>query len=336
MYSVAKNLGKGITELTKDEIKRAVADVERKDCSEWTKARFKLSIKKFFQFVNDLDWNSKKYPECVNWIKAKPKKSKLPRPIILTKEEVVRLFKACKGTREKAMCSFMYESGCRCPDELFHMKIGDVEFDEYGAKVKLTSGKVGSRVIRVISCVPHLKTWINEEHPNPRFDNWLWVCKGSRNHGNLIGYQSLKLIVRKWKRKAGIDKKVTAYTFRRTRYTHLATKWPTPVLYKFMGQVQGSKVIDRYVELNEEAIDDAVLNFYGIAAPKGNSDIKPLFCSRCNNQNSPELEYCNTCHAPLTEKAMVEIDTKKKMEIQILLNEMFNNFKEEMRGEMVK
>ncbi len=283
-----------------------------------------------YQFSNELEWNSKEYPECVKWITSSARKSKLIRPIILTEDEIKRMFKVADRGREKAMISFMYESGCRCPDELLHMKVSDVEFDEYGAKVKLTSGKVGSRTIRIIASVPSLKVWINEEHPDPRLDNWLWVSKSDRNRNQPINYQSLKLAVRRWRHSAGIEKKVTSYTFRRTRYTHLATKMPTPLLYKYMGQVQGSKVIDRYVELNDEAVDGAILNFYNMTKPETNDKIKPLFCSRCNKQNSPELEYCDICHAPLTEKALIEVESKKKVEMRALFDELKKEFKEEM------
>jgi hypothetical protein len=181
-----------------------------------------------------------------------------------------------------------------------------------------------------------LKAWILEEHPDGNNSEvWLWVSKGTRNHGKLISYSSLKLAVRKWRKRAGITKRITPYTFRRSRYTHLSTKWPTPVLYKYMGQVQGSKVIDRYVELNEESVDEAVLNFYGMKQ-KDNGDIKPMFCSRCEKQNPPELEYCNTCHAPLTEKAILEVDTKKRIDVRDMFNEMVKEFKEEMRTDMQK
>jgi len=86
---------------------------------------------------------------------------------------------------EKALVSFMYESGCRCPDELLHMKVGDMEFNDYGAKVKLRSGKVGSRIILVISCIPHLKAWIGNEHPNPKSSSYLWVNEGSRKYSKV-------------------------------------------------------------------------------------------------------------------------------------------------------
>lgn len=333
LYMISKNAKKNLADLDKDDLKGIIGQIEKKDYSEWTKVRYKYAVKKFYTFLDGRDWNCKEYADKVKWIGATVRRSKLKRPVILSKEEVLGLFNACRGTREKALCSFMYESGCRSPDELLHMKVGDVEFDEYGAKVKLTSGKVGTRIIRVVSCVPHLKAWVNDEHPDPKPDNWMWVSKGTKRFGEPIGYESLKLLVRKWRNDAGIEKKITSYTFRRTRYTHLSSKWPTPVLYKYMGQVQGSKVIERYVELNQEAVDDAILSFYGMKQ-KNNGDIRPLFCSRCDKQNSPELEYCNTCHAPLTEKAIIAADTKKKIEMQDLFNEMVRKFKEEMKAEM--
>ena len=60
------------------------------------------------------------------------------------------------------------------------MKVGDVEFDEFGAKVKLTSGKVGQRTIRVVACIPRLKEWIDKKHPNPKKSNFLWVSLSNK------------------------------------------------------------------------------------------------------------------------------------------------------------
>lgn len=157
VYSISKITKKKLADMTKDDIKEIVAEIERSKKAEWTKVKYKLSIKKFYQFADKLEWYSKEYPDRVKWINSGARKSKLLRPIILTEDEVKRMFKAANRGREKAMVSFMYESGCRCPDELFHMKVGDVEFDEYGAKVKLTSGKVGTRTIRIISSIPYMK-----------------------------------------------------------------------------------------------------------------------------------------------------------------------------------
>ncbi len=319
---------------TIEDIKSIVADIEKnKNYTEWTKAGYKLTIKKFYKWL-ELKWDSKDFPEKVDWIHAGARKSKLEDPVILTKEEVIKLFNVAQGIEEKALVSFMYESGCRCPDELLNMRVGDVVFDEYGAKVKLTSGKVGSRTIRVISCVPHLKAYIETQHSNSKGYSYLWVCRGS-GHKEVMSYSSLKLLVKKWKDKAKIEKPLTPYTFRRTRYTHLANKIPTPALYNYMGQVQGSKVIERYVKLSGEDVDEAILNFYGITNPK-NSDIKPLFCSRCGKQNAPELEYCSICHAPLTELARVNVEETKKKELSDLVEELIQKRMKELEESKIK
>ncbi len=309
-----------LTKMDKGEIKNLVSEINKKYKSEWTKHGYKVCIKKFFQWLEGYEWKSKKYPERVEWISTGVRKSKLTDPTILSKEEVLKMFRSAEGLREKALVSFMYESGCRV-DELLNMKIGNVEFDDYGAIVKLKSGKVGERKIRVIASVPRLKDWI-ENHPKPRSDNWVWVNE-RRNKGERMGYNNLRFMVAKWVKKSGIKKRVVPYNFRHSRYTHLSKKWPTQVLYKYMGQVQGSKSIERYVRLSTEDIDDTVLNFYGIKNNKKNDDIKPLYCSRCKQQNPPELEYCRYCNSPLTEKAIIKVEEKKRLEMDDYVKKVF-------------
>lgn len=284
---------KDLKDLNKDEIKALVAKIERKNYSERTKKGYKTAIKKFYQILEGYEWNSRKYPDKVEWIKTTLRKSKLKDPEVLSKEEIKRIFESAQGIFEKALATFMYESGCRSPDELLNMKVGDVELLNGKAKVKLFSGKVGGRKIIVVSCVPYLKDWIKNRHPDPKKDNLLWI-----DGDKPLNYVKLCKIVKRWAKGAGIEKRITPYTFRRTRATHLANKWPTPVLYKYMGWVQGSDVIQRYVALNEEDVEETVLSFYGMKAGKENNDIKPLFCPNCGQQNPPELEFCHFCGAP--------------------------------------
>ena len=320
LNKICNTIKKGLDKVTKEDIEDFVIRIEKnKEYSEWTKAGYKKTIKKFFKWYKpDID---------LDWLKTTPKKSKLKDPVILTKEEILTIFQIANGLREKALASFMYESGCRSPDELLNMVVSDVVFNDVGAKVKLTSGKVGSRNILVISCVPHLKAWIENEHPNPKPNSYLWTRKGA---DRVLGYASLLKLVRKWRKKAKITKKITPYTFRRTRYTHLANKIPTPALYSYMGQVQGSKVIDRYVKLSGEDTDEAIMSFYGLANPK-NKDIKAKFCSRCGKQNPPELEYCNICNSPLTEKAKLEVEEKKRMELKNFVEELIQKRIKELK-----
>lgn len=67
----AKKVNKDLDKLTKEEIKGVIADIENNDSyKEWTKSGYKISIKKFYQFIDGYDWNSKKFPDRVEWIRT--------------------------------------------------------------------------------------------------------------------------------------------------------------------------------------------------------------------------------------------------------------------------
>jgi len=346
MVVLGRKISKDFKQVTKDEIKDIVTDIERnKDYSEWTKSGYKIAIKKFFQILHGNEWNSREFPELVKWIRSKARESKLDAPVILSKAEILKIFEVSEGIREKALCSFMYETGCRVPDELFHMKVSDVEFDlkSSSAMIKLKSGKVGTRKFTIVISVPHLRSWIDNGHPKPTPDSYLWVNVGTRGHGKVMGYSSLVKIVNKWIMKAGINKDVTPYTFRRTRYTHLAPILPTPILYKIMGQVQGSATIRRYLSLSTEDTEDAIFNFYGMPVKNNsNKNILPLFCPICKNQAPPEKQFCPQCNTPLTEMAKIKVEEVRKTEMSEMMwevikknmtEEQLKEFAENMRKE---
>jgi len=64
--------------------------------------------------------------------------------------------------RDKAFIAVLYEGGFRI-GEILSAKVGDVEFDENGARLKV-HGKTGSRTVRLITSVPLLARLL-EEHP---------------------------------------------------------------------------------------------------------------------------------------------------------------------------
>ncbi len=334
-----KDFGK----LTETEIKSIVKQIEQGDYSyktfngkikkgkysEWSKAGYKLTLKRFFQWLRGFEWSSQKYPKEVEWIRTSARKKKLPEVVVLTREEVLKIFNVAEGMREKALASFMYESGCRVPDELFSIKLSDIEFKNNHALVKIHSGKTGTyRIIPIVSSVMHLKNYIQEAHANLGHETCLFVRKGS---DKLMSYAMLRKIVKKWIKKAVINKKITPYSFRRSRYTHLSTIIPTPVLYRFMGQVQGSRAIERYVALNNEDMQNVILGFNGLPSETKNSNINIIFCPRCNNMNSPEKEYCDFCSSPLTEKARLENIEKQKVDLAALVEELIKKRMEELK-----
>ncbi|UCG95534.1 MAG: tyrosine-type recombinase/integrase [archaeon] len=338
IQKISEWTSKDLDKLTEDEIKKLVSRIERKDYSEHTKKSYKLSIKKFYQFLEGYEWRSKEYPKKVKWIGTDVRKEKLKGPIILSKEEVKEIFRAAEGPLEKALASFMYESGCRAPDELLRMEFPrDVELLDGKAKVRLFSGKTGERKIIVVACLPYLREYLKEyKTKRGKKDGPLWVTKKrvkikgkDKEKIKPLSYIQLVTLVKKWTKKAGIKKRVTPYTYRRSRATHLSTKFPTPILYKYMGWVPTSKVIDRYVSLNEEQMEETILGFYGMSTGKENNDIKPLFCSYCGQQNPPELEFCHWCHNPLTDMAKKK---ERETSIKSMLESMIEKKVKELQA----
>jgi integrase/recombinase XerD len=99
------------------------------------------------------------------------------------------------------------------------MKIKNVQFNGYGAVIIVgkRGGKTGARRIRLVCSVPHLSNWL-EHHPckgDPEAP--LQVGVGSKNYGRRLIYHSIRAMLRKAARRAGIKKRVNPHIFRHLR-----------------------------------------------------------------------------------------------------------------------
>lgn len=151
LYMISQFLKKDFPQITKEDLKELVRNIELKDYSEWTKAGYKITLKKFYQWLEDVRGG---YPERVSWIKTGVKKNRKKLTNLPTQEEIEKMINAACTVRDKALISILYESGCRI-GELLNVRLKDVEFDDYGAII-LVKGKTGPRRIRLISSVPRL------------------------------------------------------------------------------------------------------------------------------------------------------------------------------------
>lgn len=298
---------KDLKDLEREDIDKLVAKINKKYDSEWTKQGYKIAIRKFFQWLDGKNWNSKKYPDKVEWISTTIKKNKNEDPDILTKEEVKKLIKTASSVRNKALISFLYESGARV-GELLNIKIKDIEFDDYGAKVKLF-GKTGERKVRLVGCVSRLRTWL-EYHPNNQSSSYLWVSVGQKNHGNRMSYNTVRGIINNLIEEVGIDKDIHPHSFRHTRATHMAGSGVVndAVMCEYFGWEQGSDMPSVYFHLSGEDTDRAILRMHGVKKDGDNEgeSFTGLKCQICGKKNPPELNYCERCNKPLTEKAVTE------------------------------
>ena len=122
--------------------------------SKYTVYHIESVLRRFLIYIN---------PDFGTLITPKmPKNQKLPKKM-LDLQDIEKLINSCLTTRDRALISFMYESGAR-KGELLSIKLDNVVFDDMGAVVTIPDGKTGARRIRIVFSASYLRQWI-DTHP---------------------------------------------------------------------------------------------------------------------------------------------------------------------------
>lgn len=309
---------KDLDSLSKDDVKSLVAKIEQMDYSEGTKHNYKVTLKKFYRWLED----SEEYPERVRWIKTTMKNNsrKLPEDI-LNQKEVMLLIETAEHVRDKALIATLYESGCRI-SEFLGLKIKNVEFDQYGSIIRV-NGKTGSRRIRLISSVPYLFTWLDSHPKRDDPNSYLWLSIGTTNHNGLLSTNNIRKLLKRVALKVKISKKVNPHAFRHARATHLANKLTEAQMKEFFGWSQRSHMASIYVHLSGRDVDEAILKLSGLKVDEKNEnkeEFKLKECQRCSNRNSPTSRFCNKCGLPVDIETTMKV-MKSEEELLKLLND---------------
>jgi len=158
-------------------------------------------------------------------------------------------------------------------------------------------GKTGMRRILIIASAPHLLNWINNHPLRNDPDAPLWVGIGSVNKNKQLDYASVRMMLRRTARKAGLKKSVNPHIFRHSRATYLAKHLTEAQMCEYFGWVQGSRMPSIYVHLSGRDVDGALLKIYGMEEEEKLEEpkLKPKKCPRCGYLNSADAKYCNNC-----------------------------------------
>lgn len=230
---------------------------------------------------------------------------------LLSKEEIEALLKACMSSRDRALISLLYESGCRI-GELARLTWGRVKFDDYGVILTVEDTKCNTqRYVRLVMAKPYFSAWRQDYPFEPKDDALVFIThrKTPLKHGAVM-----KTLERLSDR-SGIEKHITPHIFRHSRITHLISEGMSESVIKLMmwGNIN-TKMFQTYAHLTGGDIDREVLGSYGIVPKdkKENHALEPVMCANCMTINPPGAEYCSHCGKSLSADAAATIDDMAK------------------------
>lgn len=230
---------------------------------------------------------------------------------VITPEELERLIKAAKTNRYKALIGVMYEAGLRSI-EVASLQWGDIQFNDWGVKLR-TTGKTGKlRVVPVIIFREYLAKWKSEYPGDPSGNNYVFIT----NRGQPLQYRGLAKAIERFRVDAGIERKITLHSFRHSRVTHCLRSGMQETLAKraFWGNTN-TKMLQTYEHLVESDIDDAFASMAGIEIDntKKNAVPEPIACEGCYKVMPPGSLFCGRCGMPLTRQAIKDLKTAERV-----------------------
>ena len=138
----------------------------------------------------DIRFSKRPKPTVVDNIsKLKRKEISVYKPSDLwTPEDDLLFLKYCPSERDCCYHAVSRDLSCR-PDELLKLKIRDISFKTVQSGKQyvevVVNGKTGTRPIPLFNSIPHLKNYLDHEHPMPNNPNAPLICgigKGLGRH----------------------------------------------------------------------------------------------------------------------------------------------------------
>ncbi len=308
----ARMAGCPIESLDRKGVEKIVSKLNLSDYTEHTKHDYKVIIKKYFQWIRKCDEEVHEYPEEVKWLKTKFKKKRLVPESLITPEELKALIDACENQRDRALLMTHYDGGFRIGETL-SMKIVNVDFDKYGAVVKV-DGKTGPRRVRLTISAPALSQWLSLHPFRNDPDAYLWVGIGSVGKNEPLSYFAVRALFKRLAKKTGLKKRLYSHLMRHSRATELANVLTEAQMKEHLGWVPGSDMPSTYVHLSGRDVDGALLKAHGITVDKEQRNTLAFTlkqCPRCNKDISSHNQFCPSCGIVLDGKSAVGIEEER-------------------------
>jgi len=320
---------------SESELKDVIAGLNRSDYAEATKRTMRGTVKKFYKVEN----GGHEHPEKVKFVSLNRKKAtRVGREDLFTDDELKRLFGGFSSTRDRAFTMVLYESAGR-PGEILNLSIADFTSNEKGDFVYLEGLKqTPDRTNQLVRAGRSLREWLVQHPLGGELGDIedrsvpLWVKTEQQacvhcgeiphNHGGSCSYEpdlsdgvNYDGYLRRFKdacREAGIpENKRRPYNLRHTRLTEVATFMGYEQLNKFSGWVPGSDRAKVYVHLNNDDVNQAIRDQYGLSG--GEEEQQTRSCPFCDAENQTGHSECRNCGRPMDLESEAERNEKREV-----------------------
>ena len=150
-------------------------------------------------------------PDCLTTVPRSKRERRLP--VVLSQEEVQRLFAAVTNLKQKALFMVAYDAGLRL-SELLNLRLDDIDSERMVIRVRQGKGKKD----RYARLTPGLLKLLRQYWSEYRPQTWLFPGASIDKRYNIATPGHL---LKKVCRKAGITKRVSMHTLRHSFATHL-------------------------------------------------------------------------------------------------------------------
>lgn len=250
---------KDFKDIVYNDIEKYIYDQRLNGLSTNTLIRRVATLKGFFRFLLQ-----RGYIDSDPTIMIQKIKKTKPLPKFLTETEIEKLFAAIdtskpKGTRDYTMLYLMLMTGMRV-SELLNLRISDVDFQNSYIIVRMGKG----RKDRIIPLNKNVKELLYNYIKTFKPENGLFDNENSSKSRRGVLY-----IIRKYCKKAGIEKRVTPHTFRHTFATLLLRNGENIRLVQSLLGHSSISTTAIYLHIINDEKKKAVESLNNIMNPKG-------------------------------------------------------------------
>jgi site-specific recombinase XerD len=181
-----------------------------------TRVRKLAAIRKFFTFLEENHLIAGNPAITVKGARREQKE-----PGILYKEQYkALLYEASDNVRDYAIIMTFLQTGIRL-SELVNLRVDDVDFEHRTLTVRQGKGKKDRHIPLVDEAVKALRNYLRYRNTELILDDDIFFLA---KNGTSLNVSSVKYLVAKYVKKAGIRKKVSVHTLRHTFGAHKADK----------------------------------------------------------------------------------------------------------------